>query len=694
MLKRTTLLGLILVGAVLISLPFTASAQFGITAIIPENQGTISLIDVATNTRITTLNDFNFRRELRHVAITPDSTLAYISSPFPGPRFGVVVVDLTTNKVSGFIEVPGTPWDIAISPNGRFAYVTNWCGNGTGCGNGGVFVIEIASNTVIAHIKEPLNQVYGTYNIDIGPDGDSAYVTVSTLNPFFNVFEIDLRTNAVVDAFHVGIGSEVQGVVVTREHVLITDILADSVRVIRRRTISTPNQIVATLPVGDNPVRVAVSPNGRKAYVTNRLSNTVSVINLVSLSVVDTISVGENPLAVAFSPDGVVAYVTHFCCRATMRLSVIDAATDRVTNTITIPAIDPWEVAFYRGAPVVSNISPNLAVEGSAAIQISVTGRSFTPLSEVRWNGVKRETIFVSATELRATITASDLARAGAASVTVFNPPPGGGTSNAAAFVIASRLAAVSSASFASGPVAAEAIVAAFGARLATGTQSANTLPLPTSLLGTSVQVIGANGAARQASLFFVSPGQINFQIPPGTTTGQATVRVTAGDGNVSQGVVQIVAVSLGIFTANADGRGVAAADILRVKADGSRSFERAAQLDGSGQRFIPRCIDLGPPGEQVFLILYGTGVRGIGNLSAIQATIGNMNLPVLFAGAQGTFVGLDQINLGPIPRGLIGAGAVDVILRVNNQPANTVQVCISASGAANLLINGGFDNR
>lgn len=71
------------------------------------------------------------------------------------------------------------------------------------------------------------------------------------------------------------------------------------------------------------------------------------------------------------------------------------------------------------------------------------------------------------------------------------------------------------------------------------------------------------------------------------------------------------------------------------------------------------------------------------------RATIGNLNLPVLFAGAQGTFVGLDQINLGPIPRELIGAGTVNVTLRVNNQPANAIQICIAGASPANLLVIG-----
>lgn len=57
----------------------------------------------------------------------------------------------------------------------------------------------------------------------------------------------------------------------------------------------------------------------------------------------------------------------------------------------------------------------------------------------VRWNGANRTTTFVSSTQLQAAIPASDIATAGTAQVTVFNPPPGGNTSNALTFNVNPR---------------------------------------------------------------------------------------------------------------------------------------------------------------------------------------------------------------------------------------------------------------
>jgi len=78
--------------------------------------------------------------------------------------------------------------------------------------------------------------------------------------------------------------------------------------------------------------------------------------------------------------------------------------------------------------------------------------------------------------------------------------------------------------------------------------------------------------------------------------------------------------------------------------------------------------------GTQVFLILYGTGIRGRSGLSGVSVTLGGVAAPVLYAGPQGTYPALDQVNVG-VPLSLAGAGAVDLKLTVDGTAANTVKV-------------------
>lgn len=238
-------------------------------------------------------------------------------------------------------------------------------------------------------------------------------------------------------------------------------------------------------------------------------------------------------------------------------------------------------------------------------------------------------------------------------------------------------LATVSAASFTLGAaLASESIVASFGNNLATGTATAATIPLPKELLGTTVTVKDGSGVERMADLFFVSPTQVNFQIPPETAAGQEPVTITirSGDGSVSMEQIQISNVAPGVFAANSSGTGVAAAQVLRVRG-ATQTIEPTAQFDGSGFTHVP--IDLGPEGDQVFLILYGTGIRFRSGLTNVSVQIGDIVYPVAYAGAQGGFVGLDQVNIGPLMRSQAGAGVVEVKLVVDGQTANTVTVQI-----------------
>jgi hypothetical protein len=86
--------------------------------------------------------------------------------------------------------------------------------------------------------------------------------------------------------------------------------------------------------------------------------------------------------------------------------------------------------------PTLSSISPTSAVAGEQGFTLTATGSNFISGSSVRWNGSSRTTTFISSTQLTAAISANDVASAGTAQVTVFNPTPGGGTSTAQTFTI------------------------------------------------------------------------------------------------------------------------------------------------------------------------------------------------------------------------------------------------------------------
>lgn len=240
---------------------------------------------------------------------------------------------------------------------------------------------------------------------------------------------------------------------------------------------------------------------------------------------------------------------------------------------------------------------------------------------------------------------------------------------------LARALANVSAASFTATELAAESIVASFGTSLATGIESATTLPLPTTLRGTTVRIRDSAGLERLAPLFFVAPEQINYLLPAGLALGTATVTVSSGDNNLSLATINIASVAPGLFAANANGQGVPAGLAIRQRPDGSQSLVSIAAPNTAGQQ-APLPIDLGADGDQLFLVLFGTGLRGRTAQTAVTATIGDASAEVLFAGAQGDLAGLDQINLR-IPRTLSGRGEVDVQLRVDGKLANAMLIAI-----------------
>ena len=244
------------------------------------------------------------------------------------------------------------------------------------------------------------------------------------------------------------------------------------------------------------------------------------------------------------------------------------------------------------------------------------------------------------------------------------------------ALLASSAAATVSAASFSADALASEAIVASFGSELATATQAATNTPLPLNLAGTSAVVRDSANVERPAPLFFVSPGQVNFQIPAGAKTGPAAVLISNPAGRIASGTINIETVAPALFAANSNGRDVAAALVLRINAAGAQSYEPVAVFDQAQNKFVVAPIELSNASEQVFLVAFGSGWRNRSALEAVAAKVGGETAPVLFAGAVEGLVGLDQVNVR-LPGTLAGRGEVEFLLQVDGKAANALRIRI-----------------
>ncbi len=265
--------------------------------------------------------------------------------------------------------------------------------------------------------------------------------------------------------------------------------------------------------------------------------------------------------------------------------------------------------------------------------------------------------------------------------VTLFDNETNVSSTSTTLDLVEPTVASVSAASFAATAVASESIVSAFGNGLAGGIQVAASTPLPTSLTGVSVRVRDGAGIERAAPLFFVSPGQINYQVPVGTMVGAATVTVTRDNQTVARSGIQVAGSSPGLFAANANGQGAAAAVALRIGPNGKQQYEAVTQFDSAQNRVVTRTLNFGTGREDLYLLLFGTGLRyrRAGN---VTVSIGGVQTQALYAGAQGGFVGLDQINV-LVPRSLAGRGEVDVTVTIDGRTSNTVRVRFGGASSA-----------
>jgi hypothetical protein len=177
-------------------------------------------------------------------------------------------------------------------------------------------------------------------------------------------------------------------------------------------SITSTQSLSVTVTVSGTPTPTGSVTLSGGGYISTAatLSGGSATINIPAGS----LDVGSDTLTATYTPDANSS-------------STYNSATG-VSSAVTVTLPNP--------APVISSLSPAFASASGAAFTLSVNGTGFTANSTVNWGATALTTTYVSATQLTAPVTASEIASAGTSPVTVVTPAPGGGTSNTLTFEI------------------------------------------------------------------------------------------------------------------------------------------------------------------------------------------------------------------------------------------------------------------
>jgi Calx-beta domain/Lamin Tail Domain/Bacterial Ig-like domain (group 2)/WD40-like Beta Propeller Repeat len=226
-------------------------------------------------------------------------------------------------------------------------------------------------------------------------------------------------------------------------------------------------------------------------------------------------------------------------------------------------------------------------------------------------------------------------------------------------------LTVVNGASFGNEPsttkaVAPDSIAVARGGALANTTLQSQRLSngtFPTSVGGTTVTVNG-----RPAQIFFVSPGQVNFLVPPATEIGTADVLITNSENFQSRGSVPTLRAAPGVFTKPGDGTGEGM--ILNSDTLQSGPFD--------------------PTSGNLRLTIFTTGAR---NATQTLVVVGGRVVNADSVIASPDMPGLDEIRV-LVPADLRGAGTVDLFVQSDGRASNSASITFIGDGTRDILIN------
>jgi YVTN family beta-propeller protein len=244
------------------------------------------------------------------------------------------LVDPNTQEVLVRLPAGSSASELALSPDGRFAYVPNQSGHASMTEPGTVTVLDLVERRVET-VYQP-EGYRGLRDVTVGANGRRMWLTSEADS---GIVELDVATGTVLMLWKTG-AAKSHRVVITPDlrKLYVANGASDSVTVINRQTV-----VAKRIPAGLHPEDLDVAPNGRAIWVANRGDHTVSVIHAGRDRLVASLqSGGREPVRVRFRPDGYEVWVANY---ASSTLTIFDRYTQTLTDTIELEA-GPWDILF------------------------------------------------------------------------------------------------------------------------------------------------------------------------------------------------------------------------------------------------------------------------------------------------------------------------------------------------------------
>ena len=246
------------------------------------------------------------------------------------------LVDPATRSVLARIPTGKGPHEVAVSPDGRLAYVSNY-GMYNVFREGEKPQMEPGNTITVIDLERQavrdtfdLGEYSKPHGIRVSSDASRLWVTCEGSKA---VLELDSNTGKILEVWKTE--QEVSHMLVPtpdERKLYVANIRSGSATVIERAS-----GRVRSLPTGDGAEGIDVTPDGREVWVTNRGANTISVIDATRDTVLATIeSGGKMPIRVRFTPDGRHAWVSNARSNS---VTVFDAAKRKRIATIEVDAV-------------------------------------------------------------------------------------------------------------------------------------------------------------------------------------------------------------------------------------------------------------------------------------------------------------------------------------------------------------------